>query len=195
MAVESDTISASTPGAALLGVHGLQAEGTGPVDFVLRRGEILGLTGLPGAGHAAIGRSLASALGHSGAVRSPRARPTPDCSAAQPLSSAAHPHWQDLGRRLCAGRQVLIVEEAPVGSDVTALRALMQATLAKGHSVLLISNDGAEIAALCHRALVFARGRVVCELGAQDLSAAALRKAAGAPSKAPQPTALPNAVL
>ncbi len=55
-------------GQAILRVDGLQTEAAGPVDFVVQRGEMLGLVGLRGAGHEDIGRSLFGLLDHKGQV-------------------------------------------------------------------------------------------------------------------------------
>lgn len=46
------------PGAALLELHGVVTEGNAPVSLSLRPGELLGLTGLKGAGQVAVGRAL-----------------------------------------------------------------------------------------------------------------------------------------
>ena len=42
--------------------------------------------------------------------------------------------------------------------------------LPAGAAILIVSTDFEEVAKVCHRALVFDRGRVVAELGAADLS-------------------------
>jgi ribose transport system ATP-binding protein len=49
-------------GGPLLSVRGLRAGGVGPVSLDIRSGEIVGLTGLRGAGQGAVGRALAGAL-------------------------------------------------------------------------------------------------------------------------------------
>jgi ribose transport system ATP-binding protein len=56
-------------GEAVLQVKGLQTYTAGPVDFVVQRGEMLGLVGLRGAGHEDIGRSLYGLLEHTGSVQ------------------------------------------------------------------------------------------------------------------------------
>ncbi len=55
-------------GAEVLTVHGLRTENAGPVDFVVQRGEMLGLVGLRGAGHEEIGRSLYGLLDADGDI-------------------------------------------------------------------------------------------------------------------------------
>ena len=49
-----------------------------------------------------------------------------------------------------------------------------------GAAILIVSTDFEEVAKVCHRALVFDRGRVVAELGADDLSVENLLAAASA---------------
>jgi ribose transport system ATP-binding protein len=72
------------PGAPRLSVRGLRVGPFGPVDFDVRRGEILGLAGLRGQGHEAVGRALAGVLPRAGGTISldGRAAATPSPAAA-----------------------------------------------------------------------------------------------------------------
>jgi ribose transport system ATP-binding protein len=62
-------------------VQGLATGAVGPVSFEIRRGELLGLAGLRGAGHEDIGRALFGVLPHAGRVLLDGA--TPDLRSAQ----------------------------------------------------------------------------------------------------------------
>ena len=79
---------------------------------------------------------------------------------------------------------LLILEEPTTGVDVGSkaeIYALMQRSLAKGMAVLLVSSDFEEIAKVCHRALVFNRGRVAAEIPRDQLTVSRLTAlAAGA---------------
>ena len=55
-------------GAEVLTATALRTAAAGPVDFVVQRGEMLGLVGLRGAGHEDIGRSLFGLISHTGNV-------------------------------------------------------------------------------------------------------------------------------
>ncbi|MCU0901546.1 MAG: sugar ABC transporter ATP-binding protein [Cypionkella sp.] len=55
-------------GPAILRVEGLATPLVGPASFEIRRGELLGLAGLRGAGHEDIGRALFGAIPHAGRV-------------------------------------------------------------------------------------------------------------------------------
>ena len=55
-------------GPAILRVQGLATPAVGPVSFDIRRGELLGLAGLRGAGHEDIGRALFGVIPHAGQV-------------------------------------------------------------------------------------------------------------------------------
>lgn len=55
-------------GPAILSVIGLRAAAVGPVSFQIRRGELLGLAGLRGAGHEDIGRALFGLIPHTGQI-------------------------------------------------------------------------------------------------------------------------------
>jgi ribose transport system ATP-binding protein len=56
-------------GAAILQVDGLATPAVGPVSFQIKRGELLGLAGLRGAGHEDIGRALFGVIPHAGNIR------------------------------------------------------------------------------------------------------------------------------
>ena len=58
----------AVPGPDMLSVRGLTADGAGPVDFAVPRGEIVGLAGLRAAGQERIGRALFGCLPHQGSV-------------------------------------------------------------------------------------------------------------------------------
>ena len=68
-------------GPAILEVEGLATGAVGPVSFEIRRGELLGLAGLRGAGHEDIGRALFGMMPHAGRVTLDGA--TPDLANAQ----------------------------------------------------------------------------------------------------------------
>lgn len=55
-------------GPAILTVEALATPAVGPVSFAIRRGELLGLAGLRGAGHEDIGRALFGVIPHAGRV-------------------------------------------------------------------------------------------------------------------------------
>ena len=57
---------------------------------------------------------------------------------------------------------------------------LFDVALGRGATILIVSTDFEEVAKVCHRALVFDRGRVVAELSAENLSVENLLAAASA---------------
>ncbi len=78
-----------------------------------------------------------------------------------------------VARWLAAKVRLLILEEPTIGVDVGSkaeIYALLQQALASGMAVLLISSDFEEIERICHRALVFNRGRISAEVARADLS-------------------------
>lgn len=62
-------------GPAILTVAGLRTPAVGPVSFQIKRGELLGLAGLRGAGHEDIGRALFGVIPHQGKVMLEGAEP------------------------------------------------------------------------------------------------------------------------
>jgi ribose transport system ATP-binding protein len=86
-----------------------------------------------------------------------------------------------VSRWMEAGSRLLVLEEPTFGVDVGSkaeIYGLLRNALASGLAVLLVSSDFEEVAGLCHRALVFDRGRVTAELRRAELSVARLTEAA-----------------
>lgn len=239
-------------GPAILSVTGLATPTVGPVSFSIKRGELLGLAGLRGAGHEDIGRALFGTIPHAGRVLLDGAAPdlrsaktamrsgiglvardrigesvapglairenaflNPSATGRGALSLMAP--WreeamaQEIGRRvglspndptlaiealsggnqqkvvvgrwLDSGRRLLITEDPTAGVDVGAkaeIYHLLYQALASGMGVLVVSTDFEEIAAICHRAIVFSRGLPVAELSGVELSTESLIQAASA---------------
>ena len=239
-------------GPAILTVDGLATPTVGPVSFAIRRGELLGLAGLRGAGHEDIGRALFGTIPHAGRVTLDGK--APDLRTAQAamrsgiglvardrigesvapglairenaflnpsatgrrLLSVLSPRREEamaheiggrvglspndptlaiealsggnqqkvvVGRWLDSGRRLLITEDPTAGVDVGAkaeIYHLLYQALASGMGVLVVSTDFEEIAAICHRAIVFSRGLPVAELSGVELSTESLIQAASA---------------
>lgn len=234
----------------LLRCKGLIVEDVGPIDFNLRRGEILSLVGLRGGGHEQIGRvligvaearagtlmlhdrtldlslpslaikqgigfvagdrvveSVASGLavrenmfinpasvGRSlFSLRSPAdeahesrrlgldvdLQPN-DPEAPIETLSGGNQQKVVISRWMRIGPDVLVLEDPTAGVDVGAkaeIYRLLAQTLAKGSGVLLVSTDFEEVAAICHRALVFRNGAIAAEIAAKDLSVESVTRA------------------
>jgi ribose transport system ATP-binding protein len=82
-----------------------------------------------------------------------------------------------LARWLGYGAPMLVLEEPTMGVDVGAkadIYKMLDEELARGAAVVLVSSDLDEVAGICHRALIFNRGRIVEELGRHELSVARL---------------------
>ena len=86
-----------------------------------------------------------------------------------------------LGRWLPLARPVLVLEEPTMGVDVgarTDIYRQVDGALGAGTAVMIVSTDFDEVAAVCHRAVVFNRGHIVAELVGDALTTAALVAAA-----------------
>jgi ribose transport system ATP-binding protein len=82
-----------------------------------------------------------------------------------------------LARWMEARVRLLILEEPTIGVDVGSkaeIYHLLQQSLKEGLSVLPLSSDFEEVERICHRALVFSRGRVVAEIPRDELTIARL---------------------
>ncbi|MBZ9672652.1 sugar ABC transporter ATP-binding protein [Mesorhizobium sp. B2-1-8] len=239
-------------GETICAVRDLVCVGAGPVSFEVRKGELLGLVGLRGAGQELVGRALFGCQPFAGTVTIRGA--TPDLSS--PIAAMASgvgliardrteesiaaslsirensflnpgagmrglfsflaPHKEAalaqaigasvglrpndpnlpiealsggnqqkvvVGRWLHTGRTLLIAEDPTAGVDVGAkaeIYRLIGHALEAGLAVVVVSTDFEEIAHICHRALVFSRGRIVRELTGKDLTTSAVITAASA---------------
>jgi len=88
-----------------------------------------------------------------------------------------------VGRWLHLGGKLYVFEDPTAGVDVGAkaeIYRLFDVALKSGAAILIVSTDFEEVAKVCHRALVFDRGRVVAELAGADLSVENLIAAAAA---------------
>jgi ribose transport system ATP-binding protein len=240
-------------GAERLRLKDLLTEDVGPVSCWFRRGEVVGLVGLRGAGQEAVGAALfgltpASAGtveldGERIAPATPREAmelgihlvwgdrnsgsvvpvlsaqenmflnpisaglkpwsymwPRREADKARALGAKVglRPNQPDLpietfsggnqqkvviGRWLNLHGKVLMFEDPTAGVDVGAkaeIYQLFNQALADGAAIILISTDFEEVANICHRALVFDRGKVVAELAGDTLSVESLLSAASA---------------
>jgi ribose transport system ATP-binding protein len=232
---------------SVFNVDGLVAGAVGPVSFTVAAGEVLGLVGLRGAGHHAIGRAIFGQIARSkgrlflegrevdpadpaGAMRSQigfvssrraeeslaanmslrenvyinpvatgkgvtefvwRRSELADARAVLKLYSVNPQDPERLVATLSGGNQqkvvlarwmeakvrLLVLEEPTIGVDVGSkaeIYHLLQQSLKEGLAVLLLSSDFEEVERICHRALVFSRGRVVSEIPGDELSTARL---------------------
>jgi ribose transport system ATP-binding protein len=88
-----------------------------------------------------------------------------------------------VGRWLHLAGKVYVFEDPTAGVDVGAkaeIYRLFDVALKNGATIIIVSTDFEEVAKVCHRALVFDRGRVVAELHSADLSVENLIAAASA---------------
>lgn len=239
-------------GQAALVVHDFSSQTNSKTNFTVQRGEMLGLVGLRGAGHEAIGRALFGLLPYEGTIlldgelpdlSSPQnavksgfgfvARDRVVESVATGLSIRENIflnpqiHGRDVktlqttgqeeadslkvgdmvglspndpalaiealsggnqqkivvGRWMNTGRKFLIAEDPTAGVDVGAkaeIYQLLYDAMAAGMAVMVVSTDFEEIANICHRALVFSRGKMVSELSGVKLSTESLIQTASA---------------
>ncbi len=97
-----------------------------------------------------------------------------------------------LSRWLGGTMSVLVLEEPTMGVDVGAkadIYALLDRHTAAGGGVIIVSTDFEEVAAICHRALIFDRGLVAGELSGDALTPAGLIGACGGSIPSPEAAA------
>ena len=88
-----------------------------------------------------------------------------------------------VGRWLHLNGKIYVFEDPTAGVDVGAkaeIYRLFDVALERGATILIVSTDFEEVANVCHRALVFDRGRVVAEFAGDELCVENLLAAASA---------------
>jgi ribose transport system ATP-binding protein len=88
-----------------------------------------------------------------------------------------------VGRWLATDRKLLVAEDPTAGVDVGAkaeIYRLIARAITEGLAVVVVSTDFEEVAHICHRALVFNRGRIITEIAGDSLTTEALITAASA---------------
>ena len=106
-----------------------------------------------------------------------------DCSLPIEWLSGGNQQKVVVGRWLHLEASVYVFEDPTAGVDVGAkaeIYRLFDIVIQRGGAILIVSTDFEEVAKICHRALVFDRGRVVAELAGNDLCAENLLAAASA---------------
>jgi ribose transport system ATP-binding protein len=82
-----------------------------------------------------------------------------------------------LARWMEANVRLLILEEPTIGVDIGSKAEIyrdLRAAVEGGCAVLLISSDFDEVEKVCHRALVFSRGRLKAEVNRLGINVANL---------------------
>ena len=106
-----------------------------------------------------------------------------DCSLPIDWLSGGNQQKVVVGRWLHLNGRIYVFEDPTAGVDVGAkaeIYRLFDAALTRGATILIVSTDFEEVAKVCHRALVFDRGRVVAEFSGEDLCVENLLAAASA---------------
>jgi ribose transport system ATP-binding protein len=88
-----------------------------------------------------------------------------------------------VGRWLATGRRLLVAEDPTAGVDVGAkaeIYRLIERALEAKLAVAVVSTDFEEVGHICHRALVFNRGRIIAELNGSELTTESVIAAASA---------------
>lgn len=93
----------------------------------------------------------------------------------QPLSSLSGGNAQKvlMAKWLQTGPKLLMLDEPTQGVDVGARQKLFSAideAASKGTSVMVASTDAEQLAQICHRVLVFSKGRIVTELVGAEIT-------------------------
>jgi ribose transport system ATP-binding protein len=106
-----------------------------------------------------------------------------DCSLPIEWLSGGNQQKVVVGRWLHLHAAIYVFEDPTAGVDIGAkaeIYRLFDVVLQRGGTILIVSTDFEEVAKICHRALVFDRGRVVAELAGGDLCAENLLASASA---------------
>jgi ribose transport system ATP-binding protein len=136
---------------------------------------------------AATGKGVAEIIGRHAELQDARAAlkrfsiKAEDAEQAVATLSGGNQQKTVVARWMEAKVRLLVLEEPTIGVDVSSkaeIYHLLQLSLKKGMAVLLISSDFEEVERICHRALVFSRGRVAAEIPHNELTISRLTASA-----------------
>ncbi len=104
-------------------------------------------------------------------------------SASTPIASLSGGNQQKvvLARTLLAEPRVLLAEEPTQGVDAGArvdIYRILRDAADNGAAVVILSSDGVELEGLCDRVLIMSRGEIIAELDGDDVTEAAIARAA-----------------
>jgi ribose transport system ATP-binding protein len=105
----------------------------------------------------------------------------PDPAMTASMLSGGNQQKLVLARWIELGGLLLVLEEPTIGVDIGAkaeIYALLMKRLTEGGAVIVVSSDFEEVARICHRALVFDRGRIAAELPREELSQSTITRLA-----------------
>lgn len=134
-------------GPAILRVRGLRTALVGPVDLEIRRGELLGLVGLRGAGHEDVGRALFGAVAHTGEIVLQGAAPnlaTPQMAMRSGVGLVARDRVRESVAQGLTIRENLFINPSATGRGLFSLRRASSEdrdTRRMGRRVGLSPND------------------------------------------------------
>jgi ribose transport system ATP-binding protein len=97
-----------------------------------------------------------------------------------------------VARWMEADVRLLILEEPTIGVDVGSKAEIyrdLRIADERGRAVLLISSDFEEVEKVCHRALVFSRGKLTAAIDRKNINVANLTTLAAGASHEPEGTA------
>eukprot|EP01037_Dinobryon_pediforme_P014898 gene14898-15035_t len=155
-----------------LEVRDLTADSSGPVNFKIAKSEIVGLVGLRGAGHEAIGRALFGALPFQGEIwldgNKVRLENSADAMKAG-IGLIARERVEESTAGGLSIRENMFLNPAAMGRTFLSFLS----PKAEARAAALIGTQ-VEVARLCHRALIFSRGHIVGELSGPALTIEAL---------------------
>lgn len=101
----------------------------------------------------------------------------PDVSAPVRSLSGGNAQRVVLAKWLANDPKILMLNGPTVGVDVGSkeeILAILRAQASRGMSIVVVSDDVPELAAVCHRVLVVRRGRIVRELGGDRVDVPAI---------------------
>ena len=164
-----DQVFPKTP--AVIGAPALEVEGYShptefdSISFTLRRGEILGVYGLVGAGRSELCQSLFGVTPPSAGTVAVEGRPVRLRSTADAVRAGLVYVPEERGRHgaVLSMPMVIILDEPTKGIDIgskAAVHAFMSELAGQGLAVLMVSSELPEILGMADRVLVMREGRM-----------------------------------
>ena len=156
----------------MIEIHGLNSNGLRNVNMTLKKGEILGISGLAGSGQQELLQAIYKARKHIGVIGKDGVLRAEGIESNIMSLSGGNQQKALIARGIASEAEIIILNDPTAGVDIGTkqdIYALLHEVKELGKSVILYSTEDAEIE-ICDRAYIMHDGAVTAELIGNEIT-------------------------